>query len=187
MPVGRGDEVGRVDGIGCFGQEVLVGLRRRMTYVAHSLVEVFIIERADLLKLFQQGAHADLRRICRTVLDSFLRQERLRALLLKLLRAAERNPAMRAAYTMQLCWLRFCEREASERDELYKLIQHQWTRRRHRATGAIGGGHGGGGTEAELVRHQLERLQSQQELIHSTMEQMQSSIEMLLPRKKKPR
>ena len=77
-PYPKQDELVRVDGVGCFGQEVLVGVRRRCTTVASSNVETLFIERDDLVKLFRQSGHAiDVRRIIANVLAPYSAREHL--------------------------------------------------------------------------------------------------------------
>lgn len=48
-----GEEQLRSKGLGCFGQEVLLGTRRRNTAVAGHAVEALSLEKGPLLKLFQ--------------------------------------------------------------------------------------------------------------------------------------
>jgi hypothetical protein len=48
-----GKELLRSKSLGCFGQEVLLGTRRRETAVASRTVEVLSLEKAPLVKLFQ--------------------------------------------------------------------------------------------------------------------------------------
>ena len=48
-----GEVAVRMPSLGCFGQEVLLGTRRRETAVARSPIEALILEKAALAKLFQ--------------------------------------------------------------------------------------------------------------------------------------
>ena len=119
-----GEELVHVDGVGCFGQEVLVGMRRRMTAVAYTSVECLNVEKDDLLQLFKQGIGSDLRRICMVLLDAFMARERLRSFGTKLRISFQKNkdPRVDAACVLQLMWRRFCDRDAAATNELYKLI-----------------------------------------------------------------
>ena len=121
------EELTRIDGIGCFGQEVLVGKRRSQTARASKNVETLIVEKANLLLLFRKGDfEADLRRVCTAILDSFIAQTRLATFKTKMRRSAARIKGERdmwAAYTLQLVWRTYKERDARANDELYKLIR----------------------------------------------------------------
>jgi hypothetical protein len=115
-----------VDGVGCFGQEVLVGLRRRRTTVASSHLELLILEKASLLQLFADAENnADVRRLCVALLDSFMKRERLRRFRAKASRAAARTKGdieAAAAWHMHLCWERYTDTTLRSTDKLYRLI-----------------------------------------------------------------
>ena len=80
MLASDGEDLIHVDGEGCFGQEVLVGMRRRNTAVAHTNLELLNIETGNLVKLFKDGIASDLRRVCQVLLEEFMARERLRNL-----------------------------------------------------------------------------------------------------------
>ena len=103
-------------------------MRRRSTAVAHTGVELLNIEKGDLIKLFKQGIGSDLRRVCTVLLDAFMARERLRYFGTALRIAFVRSPEVKAACLIQLQWRRFCESEAQETNELYKLISNQRAR-----------------------------------------------------------
>jgi len=120
----RGEQLLELDGVGCFGQEVLVGLRRHHTAVAHTKVESLIIEKADLITLFKNTAsRANVQRICTSLLHSLLMHERLRKIATAMRRSCAPDEQSRAVFALQRAWRHFVDREAQRSDELCRLIQ----------------------------------------------------------------
>ena len=127
-----GDELVERRGPGCgsFGQEVLVGERRRSAAVAYTAsVETFILERADLLRLFsQKELTVDLRRVCRELLEDFMARDRMRNIKTKLrmgkiFSVPHMDAKERAGLRLLVSWRRYRQQRAKEHDALFKLIK----------------------------------------------------------------
>lgn len=136
-----GEVLVAVDGSGCFGQEALLGMRRRCTAMAHVQVNLLIIEKPDLLKLFKQAGEnlvIDLRKICNTVLAQFMARERLARTKIKLYRGilakqrGERARRDHAELGLLLAYRRHRDRFSLQHDELYKIISKEFSRKKER-------------------------------------------------------
>ena len=174
-----------LSGTGCFGQEALVGLRRRSTAVARTFVETLIIEKADLLQLFKGGqAASDLRRICNAVLSTFMGLERLRNLGTALRfdaagRAGLDGKHLRAQLLMKLAWRRY-EQRYSQQDELRCLIKNtrQQTRESaaRRSTSSVSDMAPSPGPDGFLMARKLEQLEANQRSLQASLVEVQSSL-----------
>lgn len=111
--------------VGCFGQDVLVGHRRKETHRAASPCEMLIITKSDLALLFKAD-RISARRICTVVLRGFFSQERLRSLAWKFRITVCRDPRLRAAMIMQYAWRRYMDIQMQENDEIYSLVANQF-------------------------------------------------------------
>lgn len=113
----------RIDGVGCFGQTMLLGRRRRFTHVASVPSSVLLITKSDLRNLF---ASVELRttasRMCRAVLRHQEAADRLQNMADVLrIALAERGDPNRAALLVQYCWRRWLQRQAAISDTLHQL------------------------------------------------------------------
>ena len=170
----HGDELVEKRGPGCgsFGQEVLVGERRRCTAVAYSTsVESFIVERADLLRLFsRKELTVDLRRVCRELLDDFMARDRMRSVKIKMrmgkiFSLPSLTDEERAGLRLLDSWRLYRRRRAQEHDALFKLINTivKGEPFKHKdKPSVLGGGSpgaGGGWAECSMAIDQLTRKQ----------------------------
>ena len=131
------EELARTHGVGCFGQEALLGMRRRCTAIAASSVEALIIGKADLLELLRRAEFAvDTRRICRVVIECFIARERLRKFKSKLMKAVAGMASDRQGYaasSIALAWRRHIEQQTQKIDPLYQLFSAEQRQQERKA------------------------------------------------------
>ena len=202
----QAEELCTLDSIGCFGQEVLIGSRRRNTAVAFKQAEVVMIEKKHLLQIFKAtGLDADLRRLSVAALEMFISRERLRSVKAKIARTVAHNTGdftLSAALGLQIQWRRFVQAEAFKHDELYKLCMSrakQHAKRLHKgaagdAASASGGasqkdcgeddGRGGqeGPRASDPVAIRLDDLQRKQDDMHATLQALVVQLQQPLAR-----
>ena len=114
--------------VGCFGESVLVGHRRKETHKAVSPCQLLIITKADLATLFEADP-ASARVICNDLLKGHSAHVRLRALAFKFRLAACSDKKLRASLIIQRSWRRFSDNAAQEHDDIYKFVAAQTLKR----------------------------------------------------------
>ena len=153
-----------VDAVGCFGQSVLLGRRRRFTHQAKTKTQILLISKVDLEKLFASHHHrSHSRRLCNIVLKNQKTNDRLYRMADVLRIAMARRgdldaDAHRAALLIQYCWRRFLIRRSDRHDSLYKLIRTD-----HQPMGVEMGVHGDAahGMMAAVLQR-LEKMEAKQ-------------------------
>jgi len=198
------DELVEMHGAGCgsFGQEVLVGERRRCTAVAHTaVVETFIMERDDLLRLFDhKELTVDLRRLCHELLEDFMARERISNIKRKLrmgriFTVPSLSAEERAGLRLLFSWRRHRQIRAKQNDALFKVIKsivrgEGQTGRRNTiipdsfkkkpARGALTTGGGSGWTAEGSVA--IEQLSLKQDRLQADMDELLEGMAQLLTR-----
>jgi len=189
-------------GCGSFGQEVLVGERRRCTAVAHTaVVETFIMERDDLLRLFDhKELTVDLRRLCHELLEDFMARERISNIKRKLrmgriFTVPSLSAEERAGLRLLFSWRRHRQIRAKQNDALFKVIKsivrgEGQTGRRNTiipdsfkkkpARGALTTGGGSGWTAEGSVA--IEQLSLKQDRLQADMDELLEGMAQLLTR-----
>jgi len=122
----KGEELVAVEGVGCIGQEVLLGVRRRNTITAHTKhVEFLIIGQEAMSNLFSKTDSGNLHRISHAVLENFHRRVRLESFKWKLeSHKARVNGAddLYVHYAFLIAWRRFHTKQALKSNNLLKII-----------------------------------------------------------------